>query len=726
MERARTKSPERIGGTSFIVSNRDALVRFRYRYIPDHVIGELLAKRWMDNAIPFLALIVVLVVFGRILPDFYSLSNITDLSRQFAETGLVVLGLTIVMLSGGIDLSVGSVFGLAVLTASICMNVWNLGVGADARSPASRSASSAAPSTAILVGYLRLRAFLTTLVTLIVFRSIYEMVFPGFSTAIVGNIPDSPIWDFIGNGTVLGVPFSFVVTAIIAMLWHVVLSRMRPGWRLMAVGGARRSAHNAGISVRRTICNAYIWSSVLCCLAGFFNAARLGSTGSDTGVGMEITALTAVVLGGNSLGGGRGSVAKAVLGTVIVLILTNALIALSVPGPVNSTILGIVLIAAVFVDVRWLKNRHKILNKVYVSPTYFAPPPPPSTAPDSGSPYALNDKLRSVGAVGFGIIEGAEDMILDRDDNLYCGNRHGDIMRFFGPDHTRHEIFAHVGGQPLGLAFDRNGNLDVCIGGMGLYQITPDRKLNRLSDETNRTLFSVVDDSRLRLADDLDIAPDGRDLSSARPRSVSKCTNGRSMRWRAAATAASSATIRRPADRTPKSSNLIFPNGICMLPDGESFFFAETFGCRVSRYYYAGPKKGRLDIVIDNMPGYPDNINRASDGNYWLAIVGMRSPALDLALRMPGFRRRMARRCAPDAWMYPNLNTGCVIKFNEKGEVLESLWDLGGKNHPMITSIREHKGILYLGGIYNNRIGTYKIPGADPNWCALDTYWGRP
>ena len=475
------------------MSNRDALVRFRYRYIPDHVIGELLAKRWMDNAIPFLALIVVLVVFGRILPDFYSLSNITDLSRQFAETGLVVLGLTIVMLSGGIDLSVGSVFGLAVLTASICMNVWNLGVGVTLLACIALGIVCGAIN-GILVGYLRLRAFLTTLVTLIVFRSIYEMVFPGFSTAIVGNIPDSPIWDFIGNGTVLGVPFSFVVTAIIAMLWHVVLSRMRPGWRLMAVGGARRSAHNAGISVRRTICNAYIWSSVLCCLAGFFNAARLGSTGSDTGVGMEITALTAVVLGGNSLGGGRGSVAKAVLGTVIVLILTNALIALSVPGPVNSTILGIVLIAAVFVDVRWLKNRHKILNKVYVSPTYFAPPPPPSTAPDSDSPYALNDKLRSVGAVGLGIIEGAEDMILDREDNLYCGNRHGDIMRFFGPDHTRHEIFAHVGGQPLGLAFEPNGNLDVCIGGMGLYQITPDRKLNKLSDETNRTLFSVVDD----------------------------------------------------------------------------------------------------------------------------------------------------------------------------------------------------------------------------------------
>src|SRR6202042_1644971 len=112
---------------------------------------------------------------------------------------------------------------------------------------------------------------------------IYELVFPAFSTAIVGNIPESDLWDFIGNGTILGVPSSFLLTVAIALIWHAVLSRMRPGWRLMAVGGARRSAHNAGISVRRTICNAYIWSSVLCCLAGFFNAARLGSTGSDPG-----------------------------------------------------------------------------------------------------------------------------------------------------------------------------------------------------------------------------------------------------------------------------------------------------------------------------------------------------------------------------------------------------------------------------------------------------------
>ncbi len=142
------------------------------------------------------------------------------------------------------------------------------------------------------------------------------------------------------------------------------------------------------------------------------------------------------------------------------------------------------------------------------------------------------------------------------------------------------------------------------------------------------------------------------------------------------------------------------------------------------RYWFDGPKAGKVEVVIDGLPGYPDNVNRASDGNYWLALVGMRTPVLDLALRKPGFRRRMARRIPMDEWLFPNINTGCIVKFDEQGNILDALWDLGGQNHPMITSMREHRGHLYIGGIYNNRIGKYRIPGADPDWTAQDHYWG--
>ena len=170
---------------------------------------------------------------------------------------------------------------------------------------------------------------------------------------------------------------------------------------------------------------------------------------------------------------------------------------------------------------------------------------------------------------------------------------------------------------------------------------------------------------------------------------------------------------------------LKFPNGICIASDGQSILFAETFGCCIRRYWFDGPKAGTIEMVIDNLPGYPDNINLASDGNYWLAMVGMRSPALDLAWKMPGFRKRMGKRVPIDEWLFPNINTGCVIKFNERGEVLELFWDLRGENHPMITSMREHRGHLYLGGIMNNRIGRYKLSNADPNFVQYDRRWGQ-
>jgi ribose transport system permease protein len=701
----------------------DVLKRLRYRYLPGHLIGEILTKRWIDNAIPFLTLIIVSAVFGMLIPGFFSANALGDLGRQFAEFGLIVLGLTIVMISGGIDLSVASVFTLSVLLSLIGVNIEGWPVLLTAAMVLAVGAACGAIN-GYLVGYLRLRAFLTTLVTLIIFRSIYDIVFLKMSTAIIASSSDSDLWAYIGNGSVLGAPASLIVTVVIAIAWHVVLSRMRPGWRLTAVGGARRSAYNAGIKVRRTVFLAYVWSSLLSALAGFMFAARIGSTGADTGVGLEVSALTAAVLGGNSLGGGRGSVAKAVMGALLVLIISDGLTNFGVSGPINSTVLGCVLILAVFVDMRWLRNRDKWLSKVYVSPAYLALPPLPS-AYNAASPYALNNKLRSVEIIGLGQIEGPEDVILDRDDNLYCGTRLGDIVRFFGPDHQRHEVFAHIGGHPLGMAFDRVGNLLVCIGGMGLYAVAPDKTVTKLTDETNRSLFSVVDDSRLRLADDVDVAPDGRVyFSEATVRyeqeewatdALESRGNGRMICY----------DPRTGATRTI-IHKIVFANGVCMSKDGCSFFFAESWTCSIKRYYFDGPKRGSVEPLIANLPGYPDNINRASDGNYWAALLGMRTPALDLALTMPEFRRRMARRVAPELWLYPNINTGCVIKFDENGRILESLWDLGGENHPMITSMREHKGYLYLGGVSNNRIGRYKIDGADPTWTAQDDYWGKP
>jgi ribose transport system permease protein len=501
----------------------------------------------------------------------------------------------------------------------------------------------------------------------------------------------------------------------------VFLTRLRLGWHIQAVGGSRRSAHNAGISVRRTVCLTYILSGVLAATAGVLYAARLNAAGSDTGVGLEVSALTAAVLGGVSLGGGRGSVVKGMLGAVIVLIIQSSLVQLGLRSGAGTFALGVVLLLAVAIDVRWLKNRLKVLSRVYVSPAYFALPPSPTTEP--GSPFALHDKLSTVQVIGLAEVEGPEDVIVDRKGNLYCGNRFGDVVRFLGPDHKKWEIFAHIGGGPLGLAFDRDDNLVVCVSGMGLYMITPEREVRRLTDETNRSWLSIIDDSRMRFADDLDIAPDGRiffseatirfDITEWAVDALEARGNGRILCY-------------DPRDKSTRTliPDLQFPNGICVTLDGESILFAETWGCRVQRYWFAGPKAGQREVVIENLPGYPDNINRASDGNYWLALVGMRAPAFDLAWRMPGFRRRMVNRIPHDEWLYPNMNSGCVFKFDVDGKILDCLWDLNGANHPMITSMREDHGTLFIGGTYNNRIGKWRIPGADPKWGAVESYWG--
>lgn len=705
--------------------NREQLLQWRHRWWPDHVLGEVLSKRWTETAIPAVLLALVLLALSQAVPDFLGKGSLTSMSRQAGEIGLLVLGLSLVMIVGGIDLSLGSTFALTNLAALIFIHVLGWPVVPAVLATLAIGGLLGAVN-GILIGFLRLRAFLTTLITLIVYRAAYDLLILEYSTAISAHMPESALWALIGDGTLLGVPTVAWLFAAVAVFGHVFMTRLRKGWHIAAIGGSRRSAYNSGIPVRSTVATCYVAAGVLTAAGAVCFASRLATAGGDVGVGLEVTALTAAVIGGISLGGGNGSVAKAVIGTLIVLAITNGLTSLSVSGGANRMILAGILLAAAMIDIRWLKNRHRIISTVYVSPSYLRLPDAPSTLPGAGSPYAVNDALRDVQLIGLGRIEGPEDVILDRHDNLYAGSRHGHIVRFLAPDHERMEVFAHIGGQPLGMAFDRNDNLYVCVGGMGLYRVTPDGVVEKATDETNRSLRSVNDDSRLRLADDLDIAPDGRVFfSEATTRyemhewavdSLEARGNGRII-------------CHDPRNGTTRTvlRNLLFPNGICMAADGQSFLFAQTWGCTVERYWFDGPRAGRVETVIGNLPGYPDNINRASDGNYWLALVGMRTPSFDLALRMPGFRKRMAKRLPGDEWLYPNINVGCIVKFNERGEILDALWDREGANHPMITSMREHRGHLYIGGLSNNRIGRIRLPGADPHYVQHDAWRGaRP
>lgn len=704
------------------MSAREAYVRWRYRLVPDHVVGEILSKNWIDNAIPILFLAIAVAVFSIILPAVLSSGSMVILARVMGEYLFIALGMTMVLKAGGIDLSVGSNFALCNFAALYLVNAAGLPLFVVIPTVLVIGGLVGAIN-GVLVGYLRLRAFLTTLVTLILVRAVVELLSLKYSVAASYSKTPVPQWDYIGAADILGVPLSLVVAAIVGIAAHILMTRMRFGWHLSAVGGSRRSAFNIGLPVKRIVAQTYIFCGVFTAAGALFYASRLGSTSGTVGVGLEIIIITAAVLGGNSLGGGRGSVAKTVIGTAIVVLVSNALIRMGLRTGASELVLGLILLAAVAIDVRWMKNRLKVLNRAYVSPAYLALPDNPETREGSGSVYEVNNRLGDADVIGKGELDGPEDVILDEDDNLYCGSRHGDVIRFFAPDYKRHEVYAHIGGHPLGMAFNRDQELVVCVGGMGLYKITRDREVVKLSDETNRSLFSVIDDSRMRIADDLDIAPDGRVFFSE---ATIRYNTSEWMLDAIEARGNGRLICYDPKDGSSRTvlSNLKFPNGICMVDDGESLLFAQTWNCNITRYWYDGPNKGKTKEIIPDLPGYPDNINRASDGYFWCGLVGMRSPTFDLALRMPQYRRRMVYRVAADEWMYPNMNFGCLIKFDLEGNIIEVLWDREGAKHPSLTSIREHKGKLYLGGLFNDRIGVYDIPGADPNWTGIKHYWG--
>jgi ribose transport system permease protein len=704
------------------MSMTEAYVRWRYRLIPDHVVGELLSKNWVDNAIPVAFLVIVVAASGTLVPGFFRPHSLSDSGRQLGEYLFPAFGMTVVLLGGGIDLSVGSIFALCNFAAIALVNYFQLPV-VEVFPLVALIGAAVGLINGVLVGYLRVRAFLATLVTLIFVRAIVDQLTLKYAVTVSAVPGDTPVWDFIGDGSIFTVPFTLFAALTVGIIGHVLLTRSRFGWHIFAVGGSRRSAHNVGISVRRTVCWTYVLSGALTALGAIFYASRLNNAGAETGAGLEIAIVTAAVLGGNSLGGGRGSIIKTLLGTTIILLVTNGLVRLGFKSGAGSIVLGVILLLAVAIDVKWLKNRFKLLNRAYVAPTYVALPPCQSTQPGSGSPYAQNNLLSAARGIGVGKLDGPEDIILDNEDNLYCGSRHGDIIRFFPPDYTRHEIYAHIGGFTLGMAFDKDKSLVVCSSGMGVFRVTPDRRIIKLSDETNRSLWSIIDDSRMRLADDLDIAPDGRIFFSEATIRYDHNT------WMIEALEGrGNGRIICYDPRTNRSRTIIsgrmFPNGICVTHDGQSILFAETFGCRISRYWFDGPKAGKVEPVIPDLPGQPDNINRSSDGHYWCAMCGMRAPALDLALRMPDFRRRMIYRVAPDEWLFPQMNTGFVFKFDLNGKILDSLWDLDGEKHPMITSVREHRGNIYLGGLVADRIGQYRLPNADRNWTGPNSYWG--
>ena len=687
---------------------------------PRRVLSEILSKGWVESTVPFLAFVCVIVGVLLTAKGYFSVDNLRNLAAYASDGGLVVLALFIVVAAGGIDLSVGSNFAMSAFIALYCFHILNLPVIAVLGASLVTGAAIGVVNGA-LAGLAGCGALLTTLGTAIAVRGIYTLASQGELVAISTSARSDDVWDWIGSERFLTIPIGFWALLIVAAGVLVMFRQSRFGWHVLAAGGNRKAARHGGIRVKGTIFLAYVLAGLIVGLSGFLYATRENAVASDTGVGMEFFALTALVVGLGGFVPGRGSTVAVMIGFATIYILNNALLNAGLRSDFVQLAMGAIILFILSIDTKFRKHKHRLLASTYVDPIASRVGEP--TGANGLMPDEIAPKLAGADLLASGLIDGPEDVILDANDNLFCGTRDGRLVRITGPDYTHVETFAQIGGRPLGLALDREGRIVVCVAGMGLVRVNQEREVELLTDQTQRSLFTIQDDTTIRMADDVDIASDGMiyfsdatkrydienwglDLLEGRP-------NGRLLSY-------------DPKTRRTRTicDNLVFPNGVCLTHDGEHILVASTWTCSLLIFdlknLSAGPR-----TFVGALPGYPDNVNRASDGGYWVALAGMRNPVMDLVMRYPGLRRRMTRAVAPTHWLFGNLNIGGVLKLDGAAKIVDAYWDTPSGPLYMITSMREHKGALYLGGVTNNKIGRHRLPGADRGWTGPDSYWGK-
>ncbi|MCU1663894.1 MAG: hypothetical protein JWR58_3959 [Pseudonocardia sp.] len=294
---------------------------------------------WLRTQYPLLILIV-LVVFAAVMSDaFLSTRNLENLVLQMSVIGIVALAQFIVVVSGGIDISVGSVLGLACVLgaglfdgSSVIVSVLvALAVGA-----------ALGAVNGFLVAFRGLEPFIVTLGMLALARGLVYAYTEGVPVR-----PSAESFTVLGTATVAGVPVLGVIWIAIAAGMAFLLRRTVFGRRVYAVGSKREAAHASGVPVRGTLMGVYVIAGLLVGLGGFLLASRVGAGTPSAGNLMELDAIAAVVIGGARLNGGQGRVFGAVVGTVIFGVITNLLVLLNVSTFLQDAFRGGLILLAV-------------------------------------------------------------------------------------------------------------------------------------------------------------------------------------------------------------------------------------------------------------------------------------------------------------------------------------------------------------------------------------------
>jgi sugar lactone lactonase YvrE len=356
------------------------------------------------------------------------------------------------------------------------------------------------------------------------------------------------------------------------------------------------------------------------------------------------------------------------------------------------------------VGTRWLRGlllalcafaAYLLFWPVSLNPEAWSPPP----APGLSGAYQTNAYLAQTVWLAKGIALGPEATAVDADGTIYTGLRDGRILRL-SPDGQQAETLVNTGGRPLGIAIDAKGNVVTADAFRGLLSISPQRKIDVLAREQGGVPFG--------LADDVDIAADGKiyftdvswryGLHQLREDILEHRPNGRLLEYDPVTKRVSLAL-----------GGLYFANGVAVSADQSFVLVCETASYRVRRYWRSGPKKGLTDIFIGNLPGFPDNITLSRErGIYWLALFAPRIQVVDAIMPHPWLRKIVDR--LPTLLQPAPVRRAFALGLNSQGEVVYNLQDPSPQSFAPITSVREHRGMLYLGSLERDAVGRVAAP----------------
>ncbi|HYE83586.1 MAG TPA: ribose ABC transporter permease [Clostridia bacterium] len=290
-----------------------------------------------------LVLIALCTVITIFIPPFLTVENLLNVARQISINGIVAVGMTFVIITGGIDISVGSTVALGGVISGLAIKQ---GMPVELAILAALLAGGIVGAfNGALISYFRILPFIATLGTMNLIRGLTLAVCNGQA---IWGLP--PKFLYLGTGYLSWIPVPVIISLVIFIIGHFLLKDFSIGRYTIAVGGNEEAARLSGVSVKKVKMFAYILCGILSSASGIILAGRLGTAQPNAGMGYELIAIAAVVIGGTSLLGGKGTMAGTLLGALILGVVSNSLNLLGVSSFYQTMITGGIVIIAVLVD----------------------------------------------------------------------------------------------------------------------------------------------------------------------------------------------------------------------------------------------------------------------------------------------------------------------------------------------------------------------------------------